>query len=123
MSAINYNLYIEPYKEEIDGIIDANDIKVLDKIPKVLKKIILKEYFQEDIFPVKLSLEKRKEIEIKAKYFKNVEKLSQTIIPNFINTVFYDLSIIDKKILMDIVWSLYVAPNEDYLFSNKKLSS
>ena len=92
----------------------------MGKIPNDLKKVVIKEYVRNYSLPIEVTLEKREEMQRKG--FLPLEK-GQKIIPSFVFARFYDLSRINKKTLLDLVWSVYViAPFEKRRFTEEKFS-
>jgi len=115
-----YLLYIKPFEKIKIVSKNLEDSKILNRVPQELKNVIIKDYIEIYSFQIEVTLEKRQEMEKNG--FLPLE-IGQKIIPNFVFARFHDISRMDKKILLDLVWSVYViAPFEKRRFTEEKFS-
>lgn len=115
-----YILYIKPFEKIKIVSKNLEDSKILNRVPQELKNEIIKDYIENYSFPIEVTFEKRQEMEKNG--FLPLE-IGQRVIQNFVLASFHDLSRIDKKILLDLVWSVYViTPFEKRRFTEEKFS-
>ncbi|MFW9825483.1 MAG: hypothetical protein ACFFE4_21250 [Candidatus Thorarchaeota archaeon] len=115
-----YCFYIKPFEYIKINRKTLENSEILKKIPQKLRTGIMKDYIEKFSFPIDVSTETKQEMERTGLL---PLKISQRILPQYINTRFQDLSRIDKKVLLDLVWSAYViAPYDKRRFTDMKFS-
>ena len=115
-----YCFYIKSFEYIKINTKSLENSEIIKRIPQDLRSGIIKDYLGNYSFPIEVSIDKKQEMQRTALL---PLEIGQKIIPQFINASFHDLSRIDKKVLLDLVWSVYVvAYYEKRRFTAKKLS-
>jgi hypothetical protein len=115
-----YCFYVKPFEYIKINNKSLENSEIIRQIPQNLRSGIIKDYIENYWFPIEVSSEKKQDMERNG--LLPLEK-GQKVIPNFLLTRFLDLSRVDKKILLDLVWSAYtIAPFDKRRFTDKKFS-